>query len=336
MLGLISMNSARACLCQLYCAYISCVAVSACTEIASPREKAGDTRPAAREEKSPKPLPSTSLDAGMSSANIARAIGSYRRLYVPSKDHSYNRFGSGVIRSKLDFEQFIKQQGSDLQMKKLYTADINFSEEALVLLRYNTSSGSTKVNFGMVSLSPAQPEDHASQLTVSLDVTGPLEGNDSVGFHFFPIAVNTKLVDSIVLKAEGSDVFAASFDDEPRPIAVASWPGPIIPLTQPAPPDPKRMISRKALEAARTRGKAQIFPSAPVQKKVTKTGKAAVALWKVCVSEQGRVSTAMQVKASGFPGYDRQIKVTIKQWRFGREKGTPLPGCSKYAFVAPP
>jgi hypothetical protein len=82
-----------------------------------------------------------------------------RRIPVPHREHGYGNFKSQIITTDDQFKTFIqqveKQQGWNHRadfIDALKTAKIDFTTEALVLIRQTEGSGSNKVTFGAVEL----------------------------------------------------------------------------------------------------------------------------------------------------------------------------------------
>jgi hypothetical protein len=183
-----------------------------------------------------------------------------------------------VIRSKAALDTFIATQDSRLGMQPFYSslrsAQIDFSKEALVLLRVNMPSESIDVSF---------------------------KGG---WIRSFPVIVNTGLVDGITLLVGGKETFMASFDDQPKAIAVLPPPN-LQNVTPRKRRSEARAITAHALEALRLRGNREIVPSA-------------------------------SALASGAEAFETQLKTAIGKCRFKTTERAVdiLPACTTYTFVA--
>lgn len=78
----------------------------------------------------------------------------FRVIDIPMCAHPYSRFPSTVVRTKVQYETFLKElkDGDPLNLGKKFTealkkSDVDFEKETLVLLRHDEPSTSTKVRF---------------------------------------------------------------------------------------------------------------------------------------------------------------------------------------------
>jgi hypothetical protein len=78
----------------------------------------------------------------------------FRTIPIPTKEHGYGNFESIVFRSQKELNAFLTNTPTDFGWNNrqafedaLRNAKVNFSKEALVLLRHTESSGSVKVTF---------------------------------------------------------------------------------------------------------------------------------------------------------------------------------------------
>ena len=86
--------------------------------------------------------------------SIDKSGQSFRTIPIPIREHGYNTFESIVLTSPKDLDSFLKdtitkggwndRQGFE---DALLNAKLDFSKEALVLLRHSEGSGSIKVTF---------------------------------------------------------------------------------------------------------------------------------------------------------------------------------------------
>lgn len=78
----------------------------------------------------------------------------FRMINVPKEEHGYHHFESEVIDSQEKFDSFVKQieaqehwNDKDVFLKIISEAKVDFTKEALVLIRQTEGTGSTRVNF---------------------------------------------------------------------------------------------------------------------------------------------------------------------------------------------
>ena len=79
---------------------------------------------------------------------------SFRIIPIPKREHGYSNFASIAIKSKDELDSFLKDTSTQVGWNNrqefedaLRTANVNFTEEALVLLRHTEGSGSVQVIF---------------------------------------------------------------------------------------------------------------------------------------------------------------------------------------------
>jgi hypothetical protein len=84
----------------------------------------------------------------------AQATQAFRVIPIPNRENGYSNFESVAFNTKVEFESFLartpKQPGWNSRqafVDALRNANIDFTREALVLLRHNESSGSVRVTF---------------------------------------------------------------------------------------------------------------------------------------------------------------------------------------------
>ena len=77
----------------------------------------------------------------------------FRIIPIPKREHGYDRFESIALLTKNNLDEFLKESAQHAWNNRrdfnaaLREANIDFSKEALVLLRHNEGSGSVKVEF---------------------------------------------------------------------------------------------------------------------------------------------------------------------------------------------
>ena len=84
----------------------------------------------------------------------AQAPQPFRLISIPNREHGYGNFESIALNTKADFDSFIagtaRQSGCNSRaafVDALRNANIDFTREALVLLRHTEGSGSVRVTF---------------------------------------------------------------------------------------------------------------------------------------------------------------------------------------------
>jgi hypothetical protein len=104
-----------------------------------------------------------------------------------------------------------------------------------------------------------------------------------------------------------------------------------------AAPAAPQQVAPTALEARRLSGERNIVLDATTMGSITRAGiDKLVSIVKVCVTADGAIGSAEQMKNSGFPAYDDGIRATIRNsWRFRPYvvNGTPTPVCTALRFV---
>ncbi len=160
---------------------------------------------------------------------VAAAKKVFRQVEVSKKAHegvvygNYD-FGSGAIRSQRELEVFLARLRTG---KPVYSAPnlqsaltelgIDFDHEALLLLRH-TEVMSVERHLGTASLtSSTTPEVGKVRKTLTLTIEDPQPAimatvPQAEAQYCFPVVVDTKQVDMVVLEVEGNIVFAVDFD----------------------------------------------------------------------------------------------------------------------------
>ncbi|HET6612595.1 MAG TPA: energy transducer TonB [Kofleriaceae bacterium] len=103
----------------------------------------------------------------------------------------------------------------------------------------------------------------------------------------------------------------------------------------PPPPTETKIVPPHALEAQRIAGDARVVPSDTDKLAMARQGQTVVvSVVKMCLSAGGTVTSLQLLKSSGFPGYDRQIKSAMRQWRYRpfRVNGKAVPVCTPVTF----
>lgn len=140
------------------------------------------------------------LVACLRSAIAAGDAKSFRIIPVPQREHGYRGITPAVIRSKDEFDAFIKttreQNGwknRDGFITALTNAAIDFDKEALVLIRHTEGSGSTQVSIDSTEL-------QGRKLVCQLHRKTAQIGTTDMAFHCFAMAVLVADVDEVELQ----------------------------------------------------------------------------------------------------------------------------------------
>jgi protein TonB len=108
------------------------------------------------------------------------------------------------------------------------------------------------------------------------------------------------------------------------------------------PPPPKKeepkIVPQRALEASRISGTTQIQPPNDVNVKIRRAGKAAVGVFKMCLTSGGSVKSVRRLKSTGYPKYDSKLTRTMRTWRYRpfRVNGRAVPVCTSVTFIYKP
>ena len=128
----------------------------------------------------------------------------FRIIPIPTREHGYNNFASKVFMSKKDLDSFLadKSEQSGWNNRQgfedaLLNAKVDFSKEALVLLRHTEGSGSVKVTFETPVL---------QDRTLLCEIRGhPFPpgygGTADMAYYCFAVAVSKAQVSQVELRA---------------------------------------------------------------------------------------------------------------------------------------
>jgi len=125
----------------------------------------------------------------------------------------------------------------------------------------------------------------------------------------------------------------------PPPVAapVVPPPPPVAAAPVNAAPSAPQQVAPGALESRRLSGERNIILDGTIMGSITRAGiDKLVSIVKVCVTADGAIASAEQMKNSGFPAYDDGIRATIRNsWKFRPYvvNGTPTPVCTALRFV---
>lgn len=101
----------------------------------------------------------------------------------------------------------------------------------------------------------------------------------------------------------------------------------------------QKMISSAALAARRTSGEAIIAPPERVRARIVRDRKQGVtAKLKLCLSEEGRITTVEVLESSGFRAYDHALMEGVWTWehRPVMVDDQPVPVCALLTFTYAP
>lgn len=125
---------------------------------------------------------------------------SFRTINIHQREIGYNYFDSMAITSSQDFNAFLEEVSQQLYWNNkqdfvdaLRKAQIDFNQEALVLLRHDEGSGSVHVSFKTTVL---------QDKTLLCEIRGePLRGlgTADMAYHCFALAVSKSLVNKVQL-----------------------------------------------------------------------------------------------------------------------------------------
>ncbi|HLU64838.1 MAG TPA: energy transducer TonB [Kofleriaceae bacterium] len=107
-------------------------------------------------------------------------------------------------------------------------------------------------------------------------------------------------------------------------------------------PPPKveepKIVPQQAIEASRISGEKNIQPPNDVATQISRSGKDAVGVVKMCLSAGGSVSKLQVLKSTGYPSYDNRIKSKMREWKYKpfRVNGKAVPVCTSVTFIYRP
>ena len=136
---------------------------------------------------------------------------SFRTINIHQREIGYNYFDSMAITSSQDFKAFLQEINQQLYWNNrqafvdaLLKAEVDFNQEALVLLRHDEGSGSVRVSLETPAL---------QDRTLLCEIRGELSGAGTadMAYHCFALAVSKSLVNKVQLNAVGG------LDGRPRP-----------------------------------------------------------------------------------------------------------------------
>ncbi|MBL4635796.1 MAG: energy transducer TonB [Kofleriaceae bacterium] len=267
-----------------------------------------------------------------------------------------------MIRTRKELDAFIEAEVASRSpfskaiprfLTALGEAQIDFSKEVLVLLRYTEPYISTKVRQGPTTLSLASQGKPLRNLRFRLQRNQPMAVADAVAEYCYPVIVDTTLVDTVSLEVDGQESYSVNLSKAP-PIKVAlrvreKWePAPPRKMNPPVGKPVARLSYKqrrnpdpyKVDEYHRTNGERNYHPTPSVRTTFKSPRKRSDGKIRVCIDEEGIIIRVTALKSTGYPEYDAELLELIKkEWRYRprSEDGlhTLLPSCPEYVFVVP-
>ena len=129
---------------------------------------------------------------------------SFRVIPIPRRDHGYNNFASIAFKSKEELDSFLKDPSLQIYWNNrqefenaLHDAKVDFTKEALVLLRHTEGSGSVQVTFQTPVL-----QDTKLLCEIRGKAIPPGYGATAdMAFYCFAVAVSKSAVSQVELQA---------------------------------------------------------------------------------------------------------------------------------------
>jgi hypothetical protein len=152
---------------------------------------------------------------------VEKSTQSFRVIPIPTREHGYGSFESIVFRSQKDLDSFLtgpSTQGGWNNRKgfedALLNAKVDFSKEALVLLRHTEGSGSVKVTFETPIL---QGRNLICEIKGTPIPPGYM-GTADMAYYCFAVAVSKADVNQVELRAVAGGFSARPLDPIVLPI----------------------------------------------------------------------------------------------------------------------
>jgi hypothetical protein len=136
--------------------------------------------------------------------SIDRSGQSFRIIPIPTREHGYGNFPSIVLRSQQDLDSFLTTTSAQIGWNSrqafedaLRNAEVDFSKEALVLLRHTEGSGAVQVTFETPVL---QGRDLVCEIRGKPFPAG-YGGTTDMAYYCFAVAVSKAEVSHVKLQA---------------------------------------------------------------------------------------------------------------------------------------
>jgi len=140
---------------------------------------------------------------------------SVRTIPIPKREHGYSNFDSTVIASQGGLDKFLKTTSKKDDMgwndrtgfeKALAQAKIDFSREALVLLRHTEGSGSVRIGF-------RPPRVDKKRVICRIDRKEPEVGTADMAYYCFALAVPKAVISEVEMRIAGRKSTILSIKD---------------------------------------------------------------------------------------------------------------------------
>lgn len=146
---------------------------------------------------------------------------SFRIIPIPTREHGYRNFASIVFMSQKDLDSFLKDTSTQIGWNHrqkfedaLLNAKLDFSKEALVLLRHTEGSGSVKVVFETPIL---QGRNLLCEIR-GRPIPPGYGGTGDMAYYCFAVAVSKAQVSQVELQAIAGGFSARRLDPIVLPI----------------------------------------------------------------------------------------------------------------------
>lgn len=128
----------------------------------------------------------------------------FRIIPIPPREHGYNNFASIVFKSKKDLDSFLTDTSTQIGWNNrkafedaLLNAKVDFSKEALVLLRHTEGSGSVKVAFE----TPVLRDRNLLCVIRGRPIPPGFGGTADMAYYCFAVAVSKAQINKVELQA---------------------------------------------------------------------------------------------------------------------------------------
>jgi hypothetical protein len=133
-----------------------------------------------------------------------RSTQSFRIIPIPKGDTGYSNFGSILLRSKNDMDSFLEKTSTQMGWNNrqkfedaLRNAKVDFSKEALILLRHTEGSGSVQVVF-----EPPILKDRKLLCEIQgKPIPAGYGGTADMAYYCFAVAVSKSQIRQVELQA---------------------------------------------------------------------------------------------------------------------------------------
>ena len=135
--------------------------------------------------------------------SVDDSASSFRIIPIPTRENGYSKFASMVFMSKKDLDSFLTKTTHVGWNKRqafedaLLNAKLDFSKEALVLLRHSEGSGSVKVAFE----TPILDDRNLLCEIRGTPIPPGFGGTGDMAYYCFAVAVSKAQVSQVELRA---------------------------------------------------------------------------------------------------------------------------------------